>query len=159
MATRYPVEIPGCENKKVELQVAGFITPIKLLVDGEAAQPGRRRNELIIRGKNGKPISVYVQNAFFDTVPRLRVDGKTIQVVPALKWYTYIWSGIPLTLVFAGGMLGAILALLGFILNIRIARTSINPIFRFLLIGLTSTAAWAAYFLLATVITVMLGEA
>ncbi len=156
MPIRYPVEIPGCENKKVELQVAGFITPIKLLVDGEPAQPGNRRNELVVRGKNGKPVSVYVQSSFFDTVPQLRVDGKTIRVVPPLKWYEYIWCGIPLFLVFTGGMLGAITSLIAFISNISIARTKMNPLLRYLVIGLVSAAAWAVYFLIAVILTVML---
>ena len=99
MPTRYPVNIPGCENKKVEVQIAGFVTPVKIFVNDEPALPGKRRNELVLKGKGGKPVSVYVQSAFFDTIPRLRVAGQTIHIAPPLKWYHYVWSGIPLILV------------------------------------------------------------
>ncbi len=158
MPTRYPVAIPGCENKKVEVQVAGFITPIKIFVDDELARPGKRRNELVLKGKHGKPVSVYIQSAFFDTVPRLRVDGQTIQVAPPLKWYDYLWSGLPLTLVFSGGMVGAILALFGFILNIRLARSSLSPFLRFAAIGGVTILTWAVYFLIAAFIRAALGD-
>lgn len=159
MPTRYPVNIPGCENKKIEVQVAGFITPIKIFVNDELAQPGKRRNELVLKGKNGKPVSVYIQSAFFDTVPRLRVGGKTIQVAPPLKWYEYVWSGVPLLLVFSGGMLGAILALFGFIFNIRIARSTLSTFLRFAAIGGVTILTWGIYFFLAAFITAALGTA
>jgi hypothetical protein len=158
MPTRYPVDIPGCENKKVEIQLAGFITPAKLFVNGEQAQPGKRRNELILNCKNGKPISVFVHSAFFDTVPRLRVDGKTIHVVPPLKWYEYVWSGLPLSLALNGGMLGAFLAILGFILNIRVARSTLSPLLRFAAIGSITMMAWLIYLTLVVLITSVLGE-
>ena len=158
MPIRYPVNIPGCENKKVEVQVAGFITPIKIFVNDEQARPGKRRNELILKGKNGKPVSVYIQSAFFDTVPRLRVDGKTINVAPPLKWHQYLWSGVPLILVLYGGMLGAILGLIGFIFNIRLSRSGLSPLLRFAAIGGITILAWAVYFVLAAFITATFGE-
>ncbi|MAT41304.1 MAG: hypothetical protein CL609_03105 [Anaerolineaceae bacterium] len=158
MPTRYPVDIPGCENKKVEVQVAGFITPIKIFVNDEPARPGKKRNELILKGKNGKPVSVYIQSAFFDTVPRLRVDGKTIYVAPPLKWHQYVWAGVPLILVLYGGMLGAILALLGFIFNIRLARSNLSPLLRFAAIGGITILVWAIYFVMAAFITATFGE-
>ena len=158
MPTRYPVNIPGCENKKVEVQVAGFITPIKIFVNGEQSRPGKKRNELIINGKNGKPVSVFVQSAFFDTVPRLRVGGQTINVAPPLKWHQYVWSGVPLILVLYGGMLGAILALIGFIFNIRLARSNLSPLLRFAAIGGVTILVWAIYFVLAAFITATFGE-
>lgn len=159
MPTRYPVQIPGCENKNVEVQVAGFITPIKILVNGDPAQPGNKRNEVIIKGKNGKPVSVYIQSAYFDTIPKLRVNGQTIQIAPPLFWYQYLWSAIPLILVLFGGMLGAILALFGFIFNVRLFRTNFPPFVRFLLVGLSHIIVWAIYFALAIFITAATGSA
>ncbi len=158
MPTRYPVNIPGCENKKVEVQIAGFVTPVKIFVNDEPALPGKRRNELVLKGKGGKPVSVYVQSAFFDTIPRLRVAGQTIHIAPPLKWYQYVWSGIPLILVLYGGMLGAILALIGFIFNVRLSRSNLSPLLRFAAIGGVTILVWAIYFVLAAFITATFGE-
>lgn len=157
MPTRYPVEIPGCENKKVELQVAGFLSPIKLFVDDEPARPGKMRNELVVRGKGGKNISVYVQNAFFDTVPKLRVDGKTIVVTPPLKWYQYVWCGLPLIFILIGGLMGAIAGLFTFILNISIMRSKFKPVFRYILIGLINIVLYFALAIFAEFIRAILG--
>jgi len=158
MPTRYPVNIPGCENKKVEVQIAGFVTPVKIFVNDEPALPGKRRNELVLKGKGGKPVSVYVQSAFFYFIPRLRVAGQTIHIAPPLKWYQYVWSGIPLILVLYGGMLGAILALIGFIFNVRLSRSNLSPLLRFAAIGGVTILVWAIYFVLAAFITATFGE-
>ena len=85
MPTRYPVSIPGFENQEIELESSGFFSPSKILVDGEKALPGEKNNEVVIQNRYGKKTKIFFQNAFFDTVPRLLVDGKIIKVVPPLK--------------------------------------------------------------------------
>jgi len=155
MPTRYPVTISGFENQKIELEASGFFSPSKLLVDGKKAEPGPKKNEVIIQRRNGHKSSVYFQNAFFDTVPRLLVDGKTIIVVPPLKWYQYVASGLTLFLVFFGGALGAILGVTAFLMSIRTLRGNLKNIYKYLVILGIQTLIIFFYIALSLLITVM----
>jgi hypothetical protein len=155
MPNRYPVTISGFENQKIELESSGFFSPSKLFVDGKKAEPGNKKNELIIQQRNGRKVSVFFQNAFFDTVPRLMVDGKTIIVVPSLKWYQYVVSGLTLFLVFFGGALGAILGMIAFLMSIRILRSHLKNIQKYCLIFAIHAITMAIYIALSLLITVM----
>ena len=155
MPTRYPVSIPGFENQKIELESSGFFSPSKILVDGEKALPGDKNNEVVIQNRYGKKTKIFFQNAFFDTVPRLLVDGKIIKVVPSLKWYQYVWSGLTLFLVFFGGALGAIISMIAFLLSIRTMRTNWRTANKYLVILGIHAITMVVYVAISLLITVM----
>ena len=155
MPTRYPVSIPGFENQKIELESSGFFSPSKILVDGEKAPPGEKNNEVVIQNRNGKKSKIFFQNAFFDTVPRLLVDGKIIKVVPPLKWYQYVWSGLTLFLVLFGGALGAIISMIAFLFSIRTMRTNWRTANKYLVILGIHALTMVVYVAISLLITVM----
>lgn len=159
MPTRYPVKIPGFETQKIELESSGFFSPSKLLIDGKKAEPGMKKNEVIIQRRNGKKVSVYFQSAFFDTVPRLIVDGKKIIVVPPLKWYQYVLSGLTLFLIFFGGALGAIFSMIAFLMSIRIFRNKLKVIYKYLIVLSIHALTIFIYMALSLLITVMTSTA
>lgn len=155
MPTRYPVSIPGFENQKIELESSGFFSPSKILVDGVKAQSGDKNNEVVIQNHKGKKTRIFFQNAFFDTVPRLLVDGQIIRVVPTLKWYQYLWSGLTLFLVLFGGALGAIISMIAFLLSIRTMRTNWRMINKYLVVLTIHALTMGVYVALSLLITVM----
>ena len=155
MAARYPIRIDGFENQKVELVSSGFFSPAKITVNGVKAEPGMKRNEILLRKPDGSKVSVFFQNAFFDTIPRLIVNGKSIQVVPPLKWYQYIFCGLTLILIFIGGAIGSILSMVGFLINIRTMRVGWRPLWRYLAILATHIIVMAVYLAISVLITVL----
>ncbi len=159
MAIRYPVRIPGFEHETIELESSGFFSPAKLYIDGKKAEAGKKKNELLLRKSNGSTTSVFIQSAFFDTVPRLLVNGKVIKVVSPLIWYQYIFSGLPLFLIFVGGVVGAVLGMVAFILNIRIMRANLNTPLKYLSILGIVIATFFTYVALSLLVTVMTGQA
>lgn len=155
MASRYPIKIKGFENKKIELVSSGFFSPAQLLVNGEKAESGSKKNEVIFRKEDGTKQSVFFQNAFFDTIPRLIINGETVNVVPPLKWYQYVFCGLTLFLIFYGGAIGAVLCMIGFLLNIRIMRNDWKILWRYLAILGNNIAVFVIYIAISILITVM----
>lgn len=158
MATRYPVNIPGFERDKIELESAGFFSPVKLYINDALAGTGRKRNELILRKRNGENTSVFIQSAFFDTVPLLLVNGKKIHIVPPLAWHQYIYSGLPLFLIFVGGVVGAVLGMVAFIINIRIMRGNLKIPLKYGSILGVNIVTFFVYVALSLLVTVMTGK-
>lgn len=71
----------------------------------------------IIRMNDGSEKKMFVENVLFDYVPKVIVEGKEILLARKLLWYEYLLGGIPLILVVIGGMLGAIIGIIGSFLN------------------------------------------
>ncbi|MHB8133760.1 MAG: hypothetical protein ACYDH1_05995 [Anaerolineaceae bacterium] len=155
MAARYPIKIDGFENQKVELESSGFFSPAKITINGVKAEPGIKRNEMLLRRPDGSTVSVFFQNAFFDTIPRLIVNGKTIQIAPPLKWYQYTFCGLTLFLILFGGAIGSIFSMIGFLINIRTMRVKWKPLWRYLAILATHMIVLAAYLAVSVLITVL----
>lgn len=159
MAKRYPVKIPGFESDDIELESSGFFSPARLFINGNKAEAGSKNNEVLLRKQDGSTTSLFFQNAFFDTVPRLLVNGKSIQIAPPLAWYQYVYSGLPLLLILVGGVVGAVLGMVAFILNIRIMRGSLRIPLKYLLILVSHLITFFVYIALSLLVTVMTGQA
>jgi hypothetical protein len=70
----------------------------------------------------------------------------TIQVVPALQWYQYIWMGLPIVLLFMGGAVGGFCGGLAAVTSSRIFRSERAEATKYALTGLISLAAFFSYF-------------
>lgn len=125
----YPVKIPGFENQNIEVH-QGLFTGAKLLFNGQPAP--KEGWKMYLRRDDGSEVSASWKSEFlgFD-VPKLIVDRKEIQVVKPLKWYEYVWSALPVLLLLYGGVIGLLLGILGFILNVRIFRSTTRRSLKF----------------------------
>ena len=84
---RYQTNIEGFEgqNKQVNLR---FWSGPQLLVNGETAQKGDKRGEMLLQRNDGKQVTAAWKPQFLGLdIPQLAVDGKTIRFVEPLKWY------------------------------------------------------------------------
>ena len=147
----YPVKVPGFENQSIEVDQGAFGRP-KLLFNGRPAPKGNKRGEMLLRRDNGsEAVATWkMQFAWFD-IPKLVVDEKEIQVVESLKWYEYVWSGLPILLVIAGGLIGAVFGTIGFIINARIFRSSMSKFLKYILTAGVTILTVVIYFVLAMI--------
>jgi hypothetical protein len=121
----YAITLPGFEGQSILVKTPGALGSIQLIVNGQPAQKGVKRGEMLLRANDGREVTVKWKPAFLD-LPALDVGGETVRYVEPLKWYQYVWGGLPILLVFAGGALGVAFGLLGFMLNARIYRSSLG---------------------------------
>src|SRR5258708_1901146 len=159
MTMRYPLQLDGFEGQTVEVQPSGLLTGPKLLVNGQLAGPGLRRGHLVLRRNDGREvIAIWKPQLLGLDVPRLQVDGKLVNVVQPLKWYVWIWCGLPILLLLIGGALGALAGFVAFAINTKIFRTSLPGPAKLGLTLLVSVLGVAAYLVTATLLYRMLAS-
>jgi hypothetical protein len=145
----YPVVIDGFEDHEIAVRSTPWGAASTLLLDGEVAPPGQRRNQFILTRKDGTEALVKFRNGLFDSVPQLVVDGKVTNVVPPLSWPITVWCLAPLLLCFTPGFDGILLGFGGSWVNTRIFRTERSDIQKYLLTALVFLAAAGIYLLVS----------
>ena len=154
----YPVKIEGFEGQQLAVTSDELISNPKLLIDGQPAPAGQKRGQFILRRSDGREVTAQLTSASmgFDPVPRLTVDGKTIQVMPRLDRFEWIWSGVPLILFFVGGLLGTLFGILAFAFNVRVFRSGRRSLQKLLLTGLISTLSAGLTYGLPAIFTLLM---
>jgi len=145
----YPVVIDGFEGHQIAVRSTPWGAASTLLLDGEVAPRGPRRNQFILTRKDGTEALVKFRNGLFDSVPQLVVDGKVKNVVPPMSWPITVWCLAPLLLCFTPGFDGIMLGFAGSWVNTRIFRTEQSATQKYLLTAFVSLAAAGAYLLLS----------
>ncbi|MEM2568206.1 MAG: hypothetical protein QXH20_07045 [Candidatus Bathyarchaeia archaeon] len=152
----YKVNIPGFEGQDIEVKTSFWSGP-KLLVNGQPAPKGSKRGEMLLQSNDGTQVIAKWKPRFMGLdVPQLIVDDKVINLVEPLKWYQWIWSGLPIVLVFVGGALGAIAGIIGFTINAKVFRTEMNGILKYVVSGAVSILAVVVYFIAAMLFTALI---
>lgn len=155
----YALNLVGFEGQAIEVQSAGFLTGPKLLINGQPAAKGPRRGQMALRRTDGREVIATWKPQFMGLdVPQLVVDGSTVHVTSPLPWYVWVWSGLPIALIFVGGAIGALAGVIGFSINTRIFRSSWSAVAKFGLTGVVSLVTVVAYALLASVFLAALGR-
>jgi hypothetical protein len=151
-----PVNLPGMEGQNVALRLAGTFAGPKLMLNG---QPVAKKDGLFqLRTNTGAPLDVKLKARFLDPIPNLQVSGRTIQLLPALAWYQYLWMSIPILLVFTGGAIGGFCGGAAAMTSSRIFRSDLENGKKYALTGLISVAAFISYFIIAAAITMAMGK-
>lgn len=142
-----PVKLPGMEGQNLALRTAGTFSGAKLMLNGE---PVAKQNGCFnLRSNAGSTLAVKFKARFLDPIPNLVVGGQTIQLMPALPWYQYLWMSLPIVLVFAGGAIGGLCGGLAAGVSSRIFRSGHTEGMKYAITGLISLAAFFVYFVVA----------
>jgi hypothetical protein len=144
----YPVVIEGFENHQISVRNTPWGAASTLLIDGETAPAGPRRNQYILTRGDGTEVLVKFRNGLFDPVPQIIVDGKVFNVTPPLSWPVTIWCFVPLALCFTPGFDGILLGFAGSWINTRIFRTEWTTMRKYVATAAVALAAAAIYLLL-----------
>lgn len=151
-----PVRLPGFEGQNVALRAASTFSGPKLMFNG---QPVTKQNGLFqLRSNAGSNMAVKFKNRFLDPIPNLEVGGQTIQLVPALAWYQYVWLSLPLLLMFGGGALGGFFGGLAAFSSSRVFRSDLSEGLKYGITGLLSITAVIGYLLVVGMVAGALGR-
>jgi hypothetical protein len=131
------------------VELAGVFSAATVLVDGQPASKGPKKGQFSIRAADGRESLIALKTSFLDPVPQLLCAGRTIKLVEPLTWYQWLWTGIPLLLVFIGGAIGGAVGGVAMAFNVRILRSEMHGFARYALAGLLSLGALGAYVFLA----------
>jgi hypothetical protein len=114
---------------------------------------------MILQQDDGRQVTAGWKPRFLGLdVPRLVVDGRTVQIVEPLKWYQWLWAGWPILLLFVGGALGAIAGMLGVVINTRVFRAEISEMLKYLVTGVVSLLVVLAYLVAAILFSLLINQ-
>lgn len=152
---RYVVAVDGFEGREIAVETKGLFSSMTLVADGVPAPKGEKNGEFVLTRNDGHQVVARFRSVFFlDPLPQLIVDDRTYQVAEPLKWYQWLWSGIPILLYFSGGALGVLLGSIGLFANARLFRSKLTPLLKYaatsLITFLTVTAFYISVVLLQT---------
>ncbi len=143
------VHAEGFEGRQLVVESAGFFAGPRLMLDGQPASKGPKRGQLLLRRNDGVAVIAQLRGVFVDPIPQVTVDGKKIKIAEPLPWYVWIWSGLPLVLLFMGGALGGGLGAVAMTINGRIFRADMHGALKFAITGAISLVATLVFFTLA----------
>lgn len=132
---RVPVSLPGFESHRIEVEAAGFARNA-VFVDGQPAPKGPKRGQFLLHRADDAPATVELRSRnLFDPIPQLVLDGQVFTIVEPLKWYQWLWAGLPFLLIAVGGAMGGLFGGLAMVANIRIMRSGLNRVARYAATG------------------------
>lgn len=149
---QFPVNVPDFEGRELVYEVAGVLSAGSLLLDGVPAPKGPKRGQFLLRRADGTDaLAQFKAGNFFDPIPQIVVEGVTFVIAPPLKWYQWLWGGLPFLLIITGGAIGGLFGGLAFGVNGRVFRSKLSGAAQYLVTILVSVLA-----LVATLISVSL---
>jgi hypothetical protein len=152
---RIPLEINGVSGS-LEVEPAGWFRPARLFLDGQPAPKGPKRNQYLISQDDGISKLLQLKQVFIDPVPQVLLDGELIQLAEPLSVFQWIWSAIPIVLIFLGGAIGGGIGGAAFWINTRIFRSEMSNTEQYILCGLVSGIAFFVYLIFSTVFVLLI---
>lgn len=153
----FPVPIEGVEANRVTVESVGLFSDVKLLVNGLSAKKSEKRGEYIIPRDDGSEMIARLKRKFLDPAPIVIVDGEEIRLVEPLKWYQWVWAGLPILLILTGGALGGFIGLVATGMNMRIFRSDTTGAGQYLQVAFVSIGAAVGYVILALIVSNLIG--
>lgn len=148
------VNAHGFENREPILEISGLWSSPKLIQDGVPAPKGPKRGQYVLRRNDGVEVVARFINAnFLDPIPNVVIDERPYVVAEPMKWYQWLWVGLPVMLVFAGGALGGLIGGAATGINGRVFRSTQHNLTKYLATGLISLIAVVAFLVSATLFT------
>lgn len=94
---------------------------------------------------------------YLDPIPKVKVGDETVELASPLKWYEYVWIGIPIVLVFSGGAIGGLVGAMGATASGRVFRSGRGSFAKYGLSAAISLGAFVAFVILATMFQSLVG--
>ena len=151
---QYPVQTEGFQAQQLTLETAGLFSGAKLLLNGQPVPKGAKRGEFMVKRDDGTEVTAKFKPIFLDPVPQIIInDSQTVKVVEPLQWYQWLWAGLPIALIFVGGVLGGLFGFIATTLSIRIFRSEMSSGLQYLAVGGISVLAVVSYLVVAILVT------
>lgn len=145
----YSFEHRAFPDRRLAVRSATLLKGAKLLVDGREAEGKGRK--FTVRDPQGSEHTITLKGSPFDPIPKVQVDEEPpIELVPALRWYEYLWMGLPLVLIFGGGAIGGACGFVAFYASAHVFRSERGTVAKYALSGVISAVSVVLFLVLAT---------
>ena len=146
-----PLYIEGFEHDDIEVQPSGFVRGPRLFLNGQPAPKGPKRNQYVLTRRDGTRTVVHLKPKLVDTIPKVIVNAEEIEIAEPLSPVRLVWSALPLILIFIGGAIGGLLGGAAAWTNVRVFRSEMSTVEKYVLTALTSGIAIVLFFIASVV--------
>ncbi len=151
----FPISYPGFEGQNLTVKPAGFLGA-RLLQNGSPLK--RQKGFYFVKNNAGIQVRIKLKSNFPDPIPKVIIDKDLIQLAAPLKWYEYLWMGLPILLIFLGGAVGGGIGGYATYTNGKIFRTQRSVWAKYGLTGLISIAAVIFYLVLGITLRILIAK-
>jgi hypothetical protein len=144
---RIEVQHPAFKRRHLSVETASVFSAPKLLLNSTVVKKVKGRYP--VTSDSGAEKLIQLRYNLVDPVPTLKIDGEAVNLLEPLQWYEYAWSGLPILLVFAGGLLGGLVGGVATMANGRLFRSERGSIAKYGLAGLITASSAVIFYMLA----------
>ncbi|MDX1963503.1 MAG: hypothetical protein SFX18_10140 [Pirellulales bacterium] len=154
---RYRLHIPGFENDVVEIERGKWFTGPELFVNNQPMAKETKNGGFLLESSAGKKYTAKWEQDFFAMldVPRIVIEGVSYGAVKRLQWYEILFWGLPLLLIMLDKVLGTVVGVIGFNVNLLLARSKLPTFGKWFLGIIVSVLSLLTYFALVALLTLI----
>lgn len=138
---------PAIGNNKLSLKLSSFLGSPQLYFNGIKVE--KEKKAYSITQLLGKPFEILIKQKIYDAIPKIIINGEPFEIAEPLKWYEYVWMGLPILLVLQGGAIGALLGIFAVKINSTIFRSERSSIAKYLITLVINIAITSFYLIIA----------
>ncbi len=149
------VQHPAFKAQRLAVETAGWFHGPRLLLNGTVVQKEKAR--YTVAADSGVEIVIQLKYNYLDPIPKIKIGDEVTELARSLKWYEYLWMGIPIVLVFSGGAIGGLVGAVAANASGRVFRSDRSSPAKFGLSALITLSAFIAFVVLVTVFQLLVG--
>jgi hypothetical protein len=147
----YPFKVPGFENRLLGVKLDRLMFKAELMIDGKIALVAGAKGRYALKRLDKTWADASIERGIFlDPLPTVMVDGVRYHLGASLLWYEWLWAALPVVGIFVAGIPGAVLGLIGIVVNIRLLRICQTSVAKFTLSGIVTLALLAVGFIISS---------
>jgi len=150
-----PISHAAFKGQNLALETAGFFRGARILHNGNPVE--RSKGGYAVRSNAGPEVSIKLKSNFLDPIPKVVIGDETLLLARPLTWYEYLWIGLPVLLVFAGGAIGAVVGISATYTSARIFRSDRGALAKYALTGLVSVVSLVVFLILVVIAQQIIG--
>ena len=144
---------PAFQQQRLRIRTSGLLRGPTVHMNDMPVKRVKGRYTVI--NDAGEEMEIQLKSNVIDPVPVLKMGDETVRLARALRWYEYLWIGVPIILLFIGGGLGAGIGIVSAFSSSRIFRSDRSTPSKYLLTGLISVCAFITFIGLVIIIQTM----
>jgi len=152
---RLEVQHPAFKTQRLAVESAGWFTGPRLLVNGSVAK--KQKGRYLVAADSGTETVIQVKYNFLDPIPTIKIGDESVVLAKPLRWYEYLWMGLPVVLIFSGGAIGGFVGAVAAGASGRIFRSDRGFVAKYGFSALITIGAVVAYAVLATIFQLLIG--
>ena len=149
------IQHPAFKEQRLVVETAHWFRGPRLLLNGTVVP--KKNGRYTVAADSGAEIAIQMKYNYLDPIPKVKVGDETAELASPLKWYEYVWIGIPIVLVFSGGAIGGLVGAMGATASGRVFRSGRGSFAKYGLSAAISLGAFVAFVILATVFQSLVG--